>query len=144
MGYQCYKAWLDGDSSIGFRGWVIRALADGGSAWRPATVANRAVVRHIRPGETFEGEGFAYWRALLEKSQRGAATVEMITVHEHLPCFPCRGDCPQHPADDYETMSRVVEQWSSCSGSVNGRDAATVGFDRSRRVLDVLSSVRGL
>jgi hypothetical protein len=110
LSYQRYKARIELDGSIRFAAWACCPLAGGGSAWRPATEGFRAVVRHVRPGESFEGESFAYWRAFLEE-RGGAAVVEMVTVHEHPPCLPCRGGCPQHPSDDYETMSRVVERW---------------------------------
>jgi hypothetical protein len=110
MDYQRYKARIDLDGAIRFAAWACYPLADGGSVWRPAIVDHRAVVSYVRPGETFEGESFNYWRAHLEE-RGGAAVVEMVIVHEHPPCFPCRGDCRQHPADDYEDMSRQVEHW---------------------------------
>ncbi len=68
-------------------------------------------VSRIRPGESFEGRPFEYWRALLEE-RSGATVVEMITDHLNPPDFPCPPEgCPQHPRDDYEDMSRQIEHW---------------------------------
>lgn len=111
MSYQRYKGQIDIDGSIRFAAWACYLLADGGSAWRPATEGYRAVTSRIRPGDTFEGESFDYWRAHLE-ARGGAAIVEMITDHINPPCFPCPPEgCPQHPADDYHEASRQVEHW---------------------------------
>jgi hypothetical protein len=114
MSYQRYKAGFHGnDGAIRFAAWACYPLADGGSAWRPTTVDYRAVVSYLRPGENFEGESFAYWRAFLEE-RGGAAVIDMVTDHVNPPCFPCPPEgCPQHPRDDYHDMSRQLEHWSA-------------------------------
>jgi hypothetical protein len=130
--YQRYAARVDLDGSISFRAYTLPADGDG-LTWRPATVDHRAVVYRIRPGENFENQSFEYWRAFLEE-RGGAAIVETVIVHEHPPCFPCRGDCRQHPADEYEDMSRQIEHWRNLLRK-RGR-ARRVGHGRVGRYHD--------
>lgn len=59
MHYQRYKARIDLDGSIHFRGYTPPVDSDG-LTWRPAIVDHRAVISHIRPGESFENQPFEY------------------------------------------------------------------------------------